>query len=95
VVGGVSASLQLMLLACACSDSEPQSSTSDQEPEVSTSGQEQEQGAVLVGTVELSFAASTRARYLTLNAPVVRAYKCLEMQWKIDSQGMCDGCTCN
>lgn len=40
--------------------------------EASTSGQSQEeQNAILVGTVELSFAASTRARYLTLNAPVV------------------------
>lgn len=40
--------------------------------EPSTSGQNQEeQNARLVGTVELSFAASTRARYLTLNAPVV------------------------
>ena len=43
----------------------------EQQSGVSTSGQQQEQGAILVGTVELSFAASTRARYLTLNAPVV------------------------
>lgn len=48
------------------------SSCSDSNAEASTSGQEQEeQNAILVGTVELSFAASTRARYLTLNAPVV------------------------
>lgn len=57
------------------SNSEP-SSTSDSVAEVSTSGQEQEEGATLVGTVELSFAASTRARYLTLNAPVNCAYLC-------------------
>ena len=55
------------------SDAEPEASISRQDPEASTSGQEQEQGAILVGTVELSFAASTRARYLTLNAPVVRS----------------------
>ena len=46
-------------------------SCSDPESETSTSGQEQEQGATLVGTVELSFTASTRAKYLTLNAPPV------------------------
>lgn len=58
------------------SDAEPEASISRQDPEASTSGQEQEQGAILVGTVELSFAASTRARYLTLNAPVNCAYLC-------------------
>ncbi|KAL3148590.1 hypothetical protein ABBQ38_014020 [Trebouxia sp. C0009 RCD-2024] len=47
-------------------------SASGPNAEPSTSGQNQEeQNARLVGTVELSFAASTRARYLTLNAPVV------------------------
>lgn len=49
-------------------------SESDSEPGTSGQEQEQEQNATLVGTVELSFAASTRARYLTLNAPVVRPY---------------------
>lgn len=58
------------------SDAEPEASIIRQDSEASTSGQEQEQGAILVGTVELSFAASTRARYLTLNAPVNCAYLC-------------------
>ena len=58
-------SLTLMLALPSCSETSF---------EASTSGQEQEdQNALLVGTVELSFAASTRARYLTLNAPVVRS----------------------
>ena len=48
-----------------------QCSDSDSQTEVSTSGQAEDQG-ILVGTVELSFATSTRARYLTLNAPAVR-----------------------
>ena len=49
------------------------SSCSETDSEASTSGQTRdEENAILVGTVELSFAASTRARYLTLNAPVVR-----------------------
>ncbi|KAL3148589.1 hypothetical protein ABBQ38_014020 [Trebouxia sp. C0009 RCD-2024] len=52
-------------------------SASGPNAEPSTSGQNQEeQNARLVGTVELSFAASTRARYLTLNAPVNCAYLC-------------------
>ncbi|KAA6417718.1 MAG: acyl-N-acyltransferase [Trebouxia sp. A1-2] len=58
------------------SDAEPEASIRRQDQEASTSGQEQEQGAILVGTVELLFAASTRARYLTLNAPVNCAYLC-------------------
>lgn len=56
-----------------CSGSESDAGISPQELEASTSEQEQEQGAILVGTVELSFAASSRTRYLTLNAPVVRS----------------------
>ena len=49
------------------------SACSESDSSASSSGQaEEEQHAILVGTVELSFAASTRARYLTLNAPVVR-----------------------
>ena len=42
---------------------------SESSQEASTSGREQD--AILVGTVELSFTQSTRASYLTLNAPAV------------------------
>ena len=55
------------------------SGCSETDSEASTSGQtREEQNAMLVGTVELSFAASTRARYLTLNAPVVSSYTTLQ-----------------
>lgn len=50
------------------------SNSSEPSQEASTSGREQD--AILVGTVELSFTQSTRASYLTLNAPAECAYLC-------------------
>ena len=43
----------------------------DSSQQEASSGPDEDCKGILVGTVELSFVASTRARYLTLNAPPV------------------------
>ena len=57
------------------SNSQQQGSTGQEQGDSSqqeaSNGPEEECKGILVGTVELSFVASTRARYLTLNAPSV------------------------
>ena len=57
------------------SNSQQQGSTGQEQGDSSQqeagNGLEEERKGILVGTVELSFVASTRARYLTLNAPSV------------------------
>lgn len=73
---GMAMSPMLGELGAPCSSSSSDSGGSEGEEQQRRQPDAPGRGAVLAGVVELSFAASTRSQYMTLNPPEDRPYMC-------------------